>query len=214
MTVSTMEKSYGNIAAALIFNGAMVALFMQALLRPEANAEWIFRGAFLIFIFEFLAIFAQLWPIKLVDEWKKSDAIKKTGVVVQGVIISLFILGFTFGFSYLAGNVAAGGYFVISMIAKYVSHAKNGMDMKATYAGILIFMGTLMAVSFTSPVWPAIFPFPESVLAQKIDGSSGMFVDAPQVQLVWGALYFLGLTMYELKKPIIDAWFTKYQVKK
>lgn len=210
-----MEKSYTNIGTAIIFNGAMIALFLQALLRPEANADWIFRGAFLIFIFEFLAIFAQLWPMKLVDDWKKSSAIKRTGVVVQGVIISLFILGFTFGFSYLAGNVAAGGYFVISMIAKYVSHVKNGVDHNGMYAGILIFMGTLMVTMFTSPVWPALFPFPAEVLAQKIDSSSGIFVDTPQVQLVWGAFYFLGLLLYEMKKPVVDDWFSKnVQVKK
>lgn len=208
-----MNNQKSNITAAIIFNGAMVAVFLQALLRPEANADWIFRGAFLIFIFEFLAIFAQLWPIKLIEDWRKESKVDKAVVIGQGLFISAGILGFAIIFSYLAGNILAAAYFTISMGSKAYTHLNTKADLHSIYVSILIFIGTLFLSTFLTQVWTTLFPFSNEVLANKLDNSSGLFVDFPQVQLAWGVLYFSILTLYELKKEKNDSWLYKHQSK-
>ncbi len=192
---------------AILFNVGMIFVFARALLFPEVSAEWIFRGAFLIFIFEFLAVFTTAGVLKM----KAASGVSVTSI--KNTTLSLVVpCGFAVLFGYITGNLFAAGYFIVSTVVKLFDQKRNGKEADFVVA-IVGILATLTIVVFTVPFWAALFPFSEQILSQKIEGTSGVFVDTPQTLLVWGVLYFSFMIWYELKRETVEAWLKRNETK-
>lgn len=162
----------------------LVALYAQALVRPEEHAAFIFRAGIATYIVEFLSIHSSgmLSGERKDKHKKKSDR--------------FFLLGFYMIF--IVGFMASlhcwfiGLYFILSLCTKVFMSQSVKDDINksqiAFSAGNLLCC-TLIVVALASFLRKA-FPFPESILAQHPKGTSRLFVDTPQTLLAWGILYF------------------------
>jgi len=203
--------------AAIFFNLIIIGAFFQALLFPLANAEWIFRGAMIIYIFEFFAIFAMVIPSKMMREIaearKKHNPYKVGKEVVSAIISTIFFLGMVTVFGFALEQPLFIIYFVASMFIKFFAHRKTGIDKREVIISTFLMVMTPFIASITSFIWVGLFPFPAEVSTHALEGSSGSLVDTPQILLGWGIIYFTFMTLYAIKADKINKLIPNESIK-
>jgi len=191
---------------------AVIGFFLQALLYPMQNVDWIYNGALAIFFIEFLSIHSSGMIGGLAQE--KQRAIKEGNSINikirDNAIFFLIFYGiFTVAISaifkvwFLPLYFIASTYIKISEVTRLDLPTKQLTNAKFVFI-ILLFLGTTFLTVYTMSLWTWLFPFPEAVLAARPPNASGIFVETPQTLLVWGVLYFsihLLINIYILIKP-------------
>ncbi|MFH1711615.1 MAG: hypothetical protein ABH846_00055 [Patescibacteria group bacterium] len=193
---------------AVVFNLIIIGLFFQALLFPLANAEWIFRGAMIVYMFEFFAIFAMVVPSKMMREIEKARRKGNNLIVgkeiVSAIISTIFFLGMVTVFGFALEQPLFILYFVASIAIKFFAHRKTGIDKREVIVSTVLMVLTPFIASLTSFIWIGLFPFPDAIFDYALEGSSGSLVDHPQILLGWGIIYFTLMTLYAIKADKIN----------
>lgn len=185
-----MGRDIGEVvssAAGAIFYLPIILMYLYALLFPELNADFIFNFGMLIFLLEFLNIHSS-------------------GMILGfgrpgGYLLVIIYAAFVGVFGAIFGNWMVLGIFIASIAAKTLHTRERSREEigKVIGVNIMVYLLSVFAVSFLSPLWAFLFPFSEEVLAQKMPGSSGLFVEVPQTLLVWGLTYFSILLALDLR---------------
>lgn len=162
----------------------LVFIYTQALLRPEEHAAFIFRAGMAIYIIEFLSIHSSGM---LLDDHK----VKRKKKINRFFLLGFYAI-FTIGFMFKLESGFIGLYFLISLCARlFLSQSiKDDISRSQIAFSICNLIGCTFAVILLAPLLKKMFPIPHSVIAQKSEGTSGLFVNTPQTLLVWGMLYF------------------------
>ncbi|MBI2668721.1 hypothetical protein HYX14_02675 [Candidatus Woesearchaeota archaeon] len=183
-TTSLIVSAVGNLF--------LVGLFTQALLFPEDNVKFIFNSGMLIFLVEFLSLHSSgmiFSPEARTVQSRKLFLLWKIFTVpIKFILVGVYLL-FMLVFGFAFQNWAVPVVFMISLGAKYFGKKTHTHHTSAGIS-VLLLIGTVFIVTLLAPLWSVLFPFPESVLQQKMSGSSGIWVDIPQTMLVWGILYY------------------------
>jgi hypothetical protein len=162
----------------------LVFLYTQALVFPEEHAGFIFRVGMAVYIIEFLSIHSSgmLLGVREVKQKKK---------VNRFFLLGLYAV-FTIGFMFKLESWFIGLYFLLSLCAKvFMSRSvKDDINKSQIAFSAINLIGCTFIVVFLASLLKKAFPIPESVISQRAEGTSGLFVDTPQTLLVWGILYF------------------------
>jgi hypothetical protein len=162
----------------------LVFLYAQALLRPEEHAAFIFRAGMAIYIIEFLSIHSS----GMLSADHKS---KKKRWFSRFALLGFYAI-FTIGFMIGLDCLFIGLYFLLSLCAKlFISQSiKDDISRSQIAFSVINLIGCTFAVILLAPLLKKVFPVPHSVISQKSEGTSGLFVNTPQTLLAWGVLYF------------------------
>ncbi len=197
---------------AVLFPLGMALVFLQALIFPTQRAEWIYSGAFLIFLFEFLAVFAAVVPYRLRARLQHSRASLFSRLYVsQSELIMLFIVC---ALAILVAVALDGPiillFFFLSLFQKLFSSKRTESAEVDWIVPALLYILTIFVVSSISSEFIAsLFPLPDSVIAQRPVNQGGTFTDTPQLILTWGILYFSLMTLYQCFKVSVDAFLMR-----
>lgn len=162
----------------------LVVFYAQALIKPEEHAEFIFSAGTATYIIEFLSIHSSGM---LTGEHK----VKHKKRPARFLLLAFYLI-FIVGFMALLHCLFIGLYFIGSLCAKVFMSRSVKDDINKSqiaFSVINLLCSTFMVVALASLLKKA-FPIPESIISQRIEGTSGLFVDTPQTLLMWGILYF------------------------
>lgn len=188
MTISL--GSFSSLSISVAGNLFLAVIFLNALLNPLANADFIFKTGMLLFLIEFFSV--------------------HSGVVLSssepGRLSRLFLLGFYSAFvislALIFSNPYLPGLFLLSLAAKLFG-ARATPGRKASFRAWIffaLFLFTAFVVITIAGAYllDSIFPFPQEIISQKPANSHGLFVDTPQTLVFWGVLYYSLAALVEI----------------
>lgn len=157
--------------------------FVYALRFPEISMEFLYTTAFFIWVSEFLAIHVGCF----LANYHENVLVKR-------------ILAFSLYFSFVAlliiiSQQATIFYFAaINLASKFFGHKDNySSETIAKYFVVLLLSTTICILLRTG--LRAIVELPPSVLNYPHPYARGVFFDYPEILLVWGLIYPLGLVL-------------------
>lgn len=172
---------YLNTVGVFLSSIAMIGFFVQALLYPEFNINWIYSSAVIIFVIEFLSIHSSgMMMGEVLSKDKKKNA----------TYLFFFYLFFTIGLTVVFKNYILPFFFILSTYIKFFIGRHFAANKIYLIINIFTLVIPLIIVSVGAPFLKNLFPFPQEVLMAKPANATGVFVDVPQTVLVWGVLYF------------------------
>lgn len=198
-----------SLVIAVAGNLSVAALYFYAFRHPGLYAEFIFKTGMLIYIVEFLSIHSNMMVVSF--RKRGIGAAQKTvfnaaakssrfggGTLRKyrrGALFGIYLI-FVATISLPFKNWFIPFQFIVSMISKFYGGKASAAPFKSGLMIILFIVSTFAVVIF-APLIRFLFPLAQEVLNQKIPGSSGLFIDAPQTLLIWGMLYFVSLAIME-----------------
>ena len=162
----------------------LIFLYGRALLRPEEYASFIFRAGMAMYIIEFLSIHSSGMLLGAARDKQK----KKLNPFLLLGLYTIFVVGFMV----VLHCWFIGLYFIGSLCAKIFvfQSVKDNINISQIVFNVINLLFSTFIVMGSASLLKRVFPIPESVLSQRAEGSSGLFVEIPQTLLVWGVLYF------------------------
>jgi hypothetical protein len=162
----------------------LIFLYVQALIRPQGHASFMFQAGMATYIIEFLSIHSSgmLLAAHKDKQGKKFN---------RFFLLGLYAI-FTVGFMVSLNCWFIGFYFLLSLCTKVFMSRSVEDDINTSqiaFSCINLLCCTFIVVVLASLLKKA-FPVPESIISQHVKGTSGLFVDTPQTLLAWGILYF------------------------
>lgn len=198
-----------SLAVSLAGNVFLGGLFFAALINPQNNAEFIFKTGMLLYLVEFLSIHSSGMAFG-VRKKERGDNDPKTifRFAIRGLgknilqqnpkrALVFFYAIFVFSISFIFGNWYVPIYFFISLMTKFFGK-KALQDDSSAGLPILLFIASTFIAVFISPFLPKVFPFPQGLFQYRMPGSNGLFVNHPQILVVWGIIYFLSVSIAEI----------------
>ncbi|HUW22135.1 MAG TPA: hypothetical protein VMW41_05740 [Candidatus Bathyarchaeia archaeon] len=168
----------------------LTAIFLQALVFPLKNVDFIYEGAIITYFIEFINIHST---VSLLMARSRQTVSKLT---VQSLL--LVYLFFAFILMLNAKNKLLIIYFTISLINKILFN-QSLPNKNTSFIVTFLLLGSVGLAILTGPVWKFLFPFPPEVLLMRPKNISGLFVDVPQILLAWGVIYTLAMGIYEIR---------------
>ena len=173
----------------ILFNAIMIYYFIRGFLHPVETNFWLVRYGFLIILMELFCAPAIL----AIHEIKKKKRIELFGFLL---IIILFPLLFSFGY----GNYKVFLFFVLTILSKFflIKSENYEKDVKLSVSVMIAFMigAFLSSIFLTKTV--NIFAHQQELFASV----NGVFINNPVQILIWGVLYYLLLTIFQM----FDLW--------
>lgn len=160
---------------------AIITFFVQALLFPEFNVNWIYSSAMIIFVVEFLSIHSSAMMMgEVLSENKKKNA----------TYLFFFYLFFTIVLTVVFKNYILPFFFILSTYIKFFMGRHFVANKTYLIINVFALIIPLIIVLIGSSLLQNLFPFPQEVLMAKPENATGVFVDVPQTVLAWGVIYF------------------------
>lgn len=183
-------SSYAQFLPAIISYGALIVMFGMALIDPAAHVNIVFRMGIMTYIFEFLGLHSAV----MIAGARMSG--RGPASFVIPVSLALIYGGFALVVCRHTGSAIPAFFFGASLCGKVFSAIPSSQRMMISVISVLF----LILFTFTVILIPfdRLFPFPPGVMALKPANESGLFVDKPQLVLIWGILYFMSLTALEI----------------
>lgn len=177
---------------AILSNCFIVYLFIQALLNPADNINFIYGYGIFLFVAEFLALHSSMML--------SGKTNNKTAFFMIFVYAILII-----SFSVALHTIYPALIFMLSLVAKVLAPTApskpKARKIKLDNAPIMhfiIFMSSVFLTPLAGLIAIIMFPFPDAVYAQRPVGSSGLFIDMPQSLLAWGIIYYSALVIWRV----------------
>ncbi|MEI6850609.1 MAG: hypothetical protein WCK26_01420 [Candidatus Saccharibacteria bacterium] len=161
----------------------VAGLYLVAMLNPQNNIDFIYGYGMFIVIAEFLSVFS-------------SNIVMSEFRLFDNIFAIIILMFFVVVFSFVLHSIYPGLILGLSIIAKiFTNKTRLSTNESSTfsfddYTTLGIFFGTLLLIAFSSPLLGKLLTLPESVLINKPANTTGIFVDTPQLLLIWGVLYF------------------------
>lgn len=197
-----------SLTVSLAGNLFLGGLFFTALVNPQ-NTEFIFRTGMLIYFVEFLSIHSSGMAFGARKKERGDNDLRVIfhfaargpgkNILQQNPKYTLvfFYAIFVFSLGLIFKNWYVPIYFLISLITKFFEKKALRDNLQIGLPILLFLLSTFVAV-FAFPILLKLFPFPPKFSQYRMSGSSGLFVDYPQVLMVWGVTYFLSLSIVEI----------------
>jgi hypothetical protein len=190
-----MKPVLSNDISALIaslFNYSLAATFLLALLNPDMSISIVFGLGMLIFFVEFLSLHSSAM---LGGKKPKMPFRILYSIIYEFPILTIYIaiiaaLGLIFGYWQLLL------FFAASLFGKILVPMENWQKMGSQF--LFFILSAIFIIAF-APSLADLFPFSPDVLAQKMPGSGGLFVEYPQAVLIWGILYYGVLALLDTR---------------
>lgn len=180
INVTTLLKILNTIFT-FLSSIAIIGFFVQALLYPESNVNWIYSSAIIIFVVEFLSIHSSAMMMgDVLSKNKKKNA----------TYLFLFYLFFTVVMTVAFKNYILPFLFILSTYIKFFMVRHIQTSKTYLLVAILTLIVSLIIVSVGASFLQNLFPFPQEVLMAKPADATGVFVEVPQTVLAWGVMYF------------------------
>ena len=181
-------------------NVFFIYLYARALVQPNVYPEFFLTTAFVIFMFEFMALHAgaMIGALRFIKK-------RLLFIVIVEIIAALFI-------GLAAGNPLLGLYFIASVILKAVSHPKP-KDVFYLFVGIVGLLGSLAITVVFSALIEAVIATPADEYRTVYGQLFGSNIEGTNMLMVQGLLYFVYLACIEvvlflnIKPP---AWITDH----
>ena len=172
---------YLNTVGAFLSSISIIGFFVQALISPELNINWIYTNAVIIFIIEFLSIHSTAM---MIGEAHSKDKKK------NATHLFFLYLFFTIVLTVIFKNYILPFFFILSTYIKFFMGRYIADSKTYLLISILTFIIPLIIVIIGANLLEYLFPFPQEVLMARPVDAKGLFYDVPQTVLVWGVLYF------------------------
>lgn len=174
-------NSIATVGASVIGWLVLAGVFFRALLNPFVYTDFIYDTSILLYVTEFLNIHAS---------GMLQGASHQSGKQLYRPFLLLLYGFFIFIFFFVFKNTIMLIFFAVSLVSKVLSY-RTSADPHQSATRTMLLLGTTLPLVVLSPIIAFLFPFPAEFLALKPANTSGLFVEMPQVVLVWGILYSL-----------------------
>ena len=180
-----------------VINLLLAIPFLNSIFNPINNINFIYKGSFALFLFEFIAVAAD---ITFSDIDSVNVSVKVFGKEVQGInkrvsLISFFLI-LALVYSFIINSPQLTLFLIVSILIKAFQKSSNS-DSNIATKGLALFISSIFLAIPLGIIASRIFPFPKEVILNNPGNMSGLFVDTPQTLLVWGLLYPVGLFLIE-----------------
>ena len=171
-------------------------LYVRTLIFPERHTNFLYHTGVMLFVLEFLSIFLIVALEQLLLKKLKHE--RKGGQRRNIAAFILFPLTFACIVASATGEWILLLMFVVTMAIRGYRIWKNQqLDGMITKIVIGIF-STVGVCVLASSLIAGVIPLPAEVYAAKPEDMGGLFVDEPQVGMVWGILYFTALLVMDV----------------
>lgn len=201
----------GTVAVNLFFSG----MFLNAIIFPERNADFILRIGIMIFVLEllgwFISIFIGTMGFQIAgvdtqlntrgDSEKKHERffriLAKIGLMIGGIPfllafgIALLLIG------HLFKNIIAPALVFISMVTRYFSKGVVTFARKQLILFLFAFIPSCILAALISPYVQIVFPVPSEIIERILSTTDG-FERTPLWFMVWGILYYFFVAVAEV----------------
>lgn len=180
-----------SVAIAATMNLLVIIPFVNALINPSTQIDFIYKGAMAVFIFEMLTLVLTFFVFAFV---------KNAPAWVAVLMVLVFIaVGFGWVLAINVSNTVL--YIFIASLVRQLYLGKKSKDALNRIGALklLIFLLITISVILLSSLIALLVPFSEELISLNPNpASGGVFVDNPQVLLVWGIIYFLLSTLVDI----------------
>lgn len=166
--------------------------FIQAIIWPTQNINFIYKTSVAIMIVEFLTLHSSLMLFGYKNGGIKTKGGKNIGIlpIFAAYMLMLYTTSVSLK-SYIIFATAAFSFAIKFFIDRQSPDPLR--QIKSTVA----YMSSIFTVILFSFLLPFLIPLPQEVFLAKPLNTSGLFVDTPQTILVWGILYPIYLVLIE-----------------